>query len=188
MKSFLTSALVIISAIVLIAPQSQALGFGIEGGFRQQSGDTATGYSTSSQVGYQLGAVGFFDFSEKLALRSGLMYTQRPLKVTNDTTQDSATLTMTYFDIPVGLMLKFEDYMGVYLGTALSMNLDKSSDKKAVMDVVDAKSIVMPLQLGVTFKFMPDVGLNMYFEQFGDVAKDLKSYRAVGVNLLFTME
>lgn len=168
--------------------QTHALGFGIEGGFRQQSGDTAVGYSTSSQVGYQLGAVGFFDFSEKLALRSGLLYTQRPLTVKNDTSLESANITMTYFDVPVGLMLKFEDYMGVYLGTAVSVNLDKSSDKKSVMDVVDAKSMVMPLQLGATFKFMPEMGLNLYFEQFGDVAKDLKSYRAVGVNLLFTME
>lgn len=174
--------------ICLVHVEAKAIGFGIEGGFKQQSGDTAVGYSTSSQVGYQLGAVGFFDFSEKLALRSGLMYSQRPLKVTNDTTKDSATITMTYFDIPVALMLKFEDYMGAYIGTALSLNLDKSSDKKSVMDVVDAKSMVMPLQLGVTFKFMPDIGMNLYFEQFGDVAKDLKSYRSVGVNLLFTME
>lgn len=167
---------------------SLALGFGVEGGFRQQSGDTITGFSTSSQVGYQLGAVGFFDLSEKVAIRSGLFYTQRPLKITNDTSLSSTSMAFTYFDIPIGLMLKFEDSMGIYLGTAASINLDKSSSQKSVMDIVDAKSFVMPLQLGVTFKFMPDLGLNLYFEQFGDVAKDLKSYRSVGVNLLFTME
>jgi Outer membrane protein beta-barrel domain len=180
----------VISLFVLfgLSSVSSALGFGVEAGFRQQSGDSALGTSTSSQVGYQLGAVGIFDFSEKFALRSGIMYTQRPLKITDDLSKDSATITMTYFDVPLALMLKFEDYMGVYIGTAVSVNLDKSSDKKSVYDVVDAKSMVMPLQLGVVFKFMPDLGLNLYFEQFGDVAKELKSYRSVGVNLLFTME
>ncbi len=167
---------------------SLALGFGVEGGFRQQSGDTSMGFTASSQVGYQMGAVGFFDLTEKVAIRSGLFYTQRPLKITNDASLNSTSMSFTYFDIPIGFMLKFADSMGIYLGSAVSINLDKSSSQKSVMDVVDAKSFVTPLQLGVTFKFMPDVGLNLYFEQFGDVAKDLKSYRSVGVNLLFTME
>lgn len=188
MRTMATRFLFITLFILMIDNSSFALGFGLEGGFRQQSGDSVTGMSTSSQVGYQLGAVGFFDFSEKLAVRSGLMYSQRPLKVTNDSTKESAMISLTYFDIPLSIMMKFEEYMGVYLGTALSLNLDKSSDKKAVMDVLEVKSMVMPVQLGVTFKFMPDLGLNLYFEQFGDVAKDLKSYRSVGVNLLFTME
>mgnify|MGYP000370200906 CR=1 FL=1 len=172
----------------LTSSMSWALGFGVEGGFKQQSGDTLEGYSTASQVGYQFGAVGFLDFSEKLAFRSGLMYSQRPLKITNDSTQESTTLALTYFDVPLSLVVKFEDYMGVYLGTALAIQLDKSSSKKSVFDIVDAKSMVFPLQFGITFKFMPDVGMNLYFEQFGDVAKDLKSYRSVGLNLLFTVE
>jgi hypothetical protein len=85
-------------------------------------------------------------------------------------------------------MLKFEDWMGVYAGVALSVNLDKSSDNTNVVKLVDVKSLVVPFQMGVTFKFMPELGLNLYFEQFGDVAEGLKSYRSVGANLLFTME
>ncbi|MCB0368153.1 MAG: outer membrane beta-barrel protein [Bdellovibrionales bacterium] len=187
-KNFALVLFLAFFSVLFYNQPSGALGFGIEGGFKQQSGDAPTGYSSSSQVGYQLGAIGFFDISDRLAIRSGLMYSQRPLKITSDTTNDSATIAMTYFDVPVGLMFKFEDYMGAYLGTGVSLNLDKSSDKKSVIDVVDAKSIVVPVQLGVTFKFMPDVGLDLYFEQFGEVAKDLKSYRSVGVNLLFSME
>jgi hypothetical protein len=160
-------SLKIFALLTLVSVYSFAMGFG---------------------VGYTLGAVGYFDISEKLAFRSGVMYTQRPLKVTNELTKDSATVSMTYFDIPAGLMLKFEDWMGVYAGVALSVNLDKSSDNTNVVKLVDVKSLVVPFQMGVTFKFMPELGLNLYFEQFGDVAEGLKSYRSVGANLLFTME
>lgn len=178
----------LLSLVTLFSIYSYAIGFGIEGGFRQQSGDTVTGASTTSQVGYTLGAVGYFDMTESLAFRSGLAYTQRPLKITNDTTKDSATVSLTYFDVPLGVMLKFEDWMGAYLGVALSVNLDKSSNNTNVVRLENVKSMVVPLQLGVTFKFMPELGLNLYFEQFGDVADGLKSYRSVGANLLFTME
>ena len=88
-------------AILFFSTYSLALGYGIEAGFRQQSGDAPVGASTSSQVGYQFGAVGHFDLSEKLALRTGLLYTQRPLKITDDASKDSATVTMTYFDVPL---------------------------------------------------------------------------------------
>ncbi len=172
----------------LISVYSMAIGFGVEGGFRQQSGDVSTGFSTSSQVGYTLGAVGYLDVSEKIAVRSGLMYTQRPLKVTRDLTKESSTVSLTYFDVPVALMLKFEEWMGVYAGVALSVNLDKSSNNTNVVQLKDVKSMVLPFQFGVTFKFMPEMGLNLYFEQFGDVADGLKSYRSVGANLLFTMD
>ncbi|MBL7546212.1 MAG: outer membrane beta-barrel protein [Bdellovibrionaceae bacterium] len=178
----------IFAVVTLISAYSLAIGFGLEGGFRQQSGDAPAGMSTSSEVGFTLGATGIFDLTEMLALRSGVMYTQRPLKVTNDITKDSATVTLTYFDIPIGLMVKFEDWMGVYAGIALSLNLDKNSNNSNVVQLRDVKSMVTPVQLGVTFKFLPEMGLNLYFEQFGDVADGLKSYRSVGANLLFTME
>lgn len=178
----------IIALTTLVSVYSSAMGFGLEGGFRQQSGDVAAGASTTSQVGYTLGAVGYFDMTEKFAFRSGIAYTQRPLKVTNDVTKNSATVSLTYFDIPIGIMLKFEDWMGAYVGTALSLNLDKSSDNTNVVKLENVKSLVVPIQLGVTFKFMPELGLNLYFESFGDVADGLKSYRSVGANLLFTME
>lgn len=178
----------IFAIVTLVSFYSSAIGFGVEGGFRQQSGDVLAGMNTSSQVGYTLGAVGFFDMTETFALRSGVMYTQRPLKVSVDATQASSTVTMTYFDVPLNLMLKFEDWMGAYAGIAISVNLDKSSSDTTVVKLTNVKSLVVPFQMGVTFKFMPELGLNLYFEQFGDVADGLKSYRSVGANLLFTMD
>lgn len=181
-------SLKIFALTTLISAYSLAIGFGLEAGFRQQSGDVPAGLTSSSQVGYTLGAVGYMDISERIAFRSGIMYTQRPLKITNDLTAASATVNLTYFDIPVGLMIKFEDWMGAYAGVALSMNLDKNSNNSNVVKLQDVKTMVVPFQLGVTFKFLPEVGMNLYFEQFGDVADGLKSYRSVGANFLFTME
>ena len=178
----------IFALTTLVSFYASALGFGLEGGFRQQSGDTVPGATTTSQVGYTLGALGYFDMTERFAFRSGVFYTQRPLQVTNDITKTSSTISLTYFDIPLGVMVKFADWMGAYIGTAVSVNLDKTSSNTGAFTLTEVKSIVTPLQLGVTFKFMPELGLDLYFESFGDPALGLKSYRAVGVNLLFTME
>lgn len=182
------NSLKVFAVTSLISIYSFAIGFGVEAGFRQQSGDVPTGLESSSQVGYTLGAVGYMDMTERFAFRSGIMYTQRPLKVTHELTNTSANVNLTYFDIPVGFMIKFEEWMGAYAGVALSVNLDKSSNNSAVVKLQDVKALVVPFQLGVTFKFMPEVGMNLYFEQFGDVADGLKAYRSVGANLLFTME
>lgn len=162
---------------------------GVEVGFRSQSGAGASGTSAKSETGYQAGVVGQFPLSGQLAARAGLMYTQRPLTVTDDTTQQSTKAQLNYFDVPVALMYKFDDAAGVFAGVVLGMNLDSSCSGVAGCKINDPKSMVTPFQLGASFKFAPQVGATVYFETMsGDVAQNLSNYRAVGANLLITFD
>lgn len=160
--------------------------FSFEAGFRQQSGDSVVGTSTSSQVGYQLGGIGLFPISQNLFFRSGLFYTQRPLLVS--TSGVESKYNMTYFDIPATLMYKFEDYGGAYAGIVAGMNLDHTCSGVGSCLVADSKSMITPFVFGASFRFAPQIGLNIFFESTGDVARDLKSFRAVGANFTFSVE
>lgn len=160
--------------------------YGLEVGVRQQSGDVDGGGSTKSQMGMQFGATAHFPVSGPLHLRTGMLYTQRSLAV--EGTPDNK-VSMNYLDVPLALLYKFEEYAGFFVGVSLGLNLDKSSD---VGTVTDVKSPLMPLLLGVTFKFAPDLGATLYYESAsGEVAKvgtSLKDYRAVGANLMITFD
>lgn len=161
--------------------------YGLEVGTRQQSGDAEGGQSTKSQMTMQFGATAHFPLSSALYLRTGMLFTPRALVVEDnpDPGVDNK-VTINYLDIPLALMFKFEDSAGVFAGISLGLNLDKSSDHGTVTDV---KSPLIPFLLGASFKFMPNLGLALYYESAsGEVAKGLKDYRAVGANLMITFD
>ena len=174
----------LIATIGLSTPAMADLDFGLEAGVRQQSGDVE-GESTKSQMGMQFGATAHFPLSGPLHLRTGMLYTQRPLVVEGGLAGDNK-VTMNYLDVPVALMYKFEEYAGVFAGVSLGLNLDKSSDDGPVQDV---KSPLMPFLLGASFKFAPQFGVALYYESAsGAAARGLENYRAVGANLMITFD
>ena len=184
----------IFSGLLLLSSLGLAADFGMEIGFRQQSGDTAlTNFTSSSQNGIQGGAVGLFPINENLYFRTGMLYTQRPLVLkptTTGTVGSDITASINYLDVPATIMYKFEDYGGVFVGLTLANQFDKScSTSGGTCTIDDIKTPLLPFIFGGTFKFAPQLGATLYFESFGgDVAKDLKNYRALGVNLFFTFE
>lgn len=156
--------------------------YGLEVGIRQQSGDV-DGVSTKSQMGMQFGATAHFPISGPLHLRTGMLYTQRPLVV--EQSPDNK-VTMNYLDVPVALMYKFEEYAGVFAGISLGLNLDKNADSGTITDV---KSPLIPFLIGASFKFAPELGATLYYESAsGEAARGLKDYRAVGANLMITFD
>lgn len=161
----------------------------LEGGFRQQNGDVDNGKGISPQTAFQIGGTVSFPIEGAIFLRTGLFYTQRPLKAKNRTTDLEMEFRMNYFDIPVTAMYQFNEFAGVYGGLIVATNLEKTwkVDGTAV-DAVDVKSPALPFVMGAQFKFLPDVGADVYYEMAGDVAKGLSNYKAVGVNLMFTFE
>ncbi|MBX2987819.1 MAG: outer membrane beta-barrel protein [Bdellovibrionaceae bacterium] len=191
MKHLLLSALLVGSVFTVQA--AHADDFGLEVGFRQQSGTLdATGVTAKSQSGYQLGVSGFFPFQGNLGLRSGFFYVNRPLAVDVDAGGGDAKISLTYFEVPLALAYKFEDYASVFGGVALSINLDKTYDGNGILKgqkVDDVKSPVLPLILGASFKFAPQMGTSVFFESFGgEAAKGLKDFKAVGANLVIYFE
>ncbi len=178
-------ALVAVAALGMMAsPAFADIDYGLEVGVRQQSGDVDGTASTKSQMGMQFGAYVHAPISGPLHLRTGMLYTQRPLVI--EGTPDTK-VSMNYLDVPVALMYKFEEYAGVYAGVALGLNLDKSADNG--MTVTDVKSPLIPFLFGASFKFAENLGANIYYESAsGDAAQGLKNYRAVGANLQITFD
>ncbi len=173
--------------------------FAIELGFRQQSGDTdlvttsganTNSWSTSSQNGIQGGATALIPFTEKLYLRTGLLYTQRPLIVKDSSTPAiEYKFGINYLDLPLNLMYKFEDYGGLFAGIDLAMQFDSSCSASTTCKVDNIASPIMPIVIGAAFKFAPQFGGTLYFETMsGKVADNLKNYRALGFNLFITFE
>lgn len=171
-----------------IAVAAEDYGFFL--GFRSQSGDFNTNSNnTKSAVGYQLGAIGSLELGESLFFRSGFSYVERPLKISTDLpSTGDADIKLSYFEIPLTLSYKFEDYASVYAGIGLSVRLQDSvsgSGSLSSLKVMDIKSIIMPIILGTEFRFAPQMGANLFFETIpGEVAKDFKNYRAVGANFI----
>jgi hypothetical protein len=83
-------------------------------------------------------------------------------------------------------MFKFEDFAGVYVGPSLAIKLGDESSAGALTSV---KSIVIPITFGAQFKFASSMGANIFFETvLGDLATGISNSRAVGVNLLITLD
>ena len=73
----------------------------------------------------------------------------------------------------------------------MAVNLDKTYSGTGVFaggSVTGAQSSINPFIIGAAFKFAPQLGANVFFETGGDAANNLKNYRSVGVNLMFTFD
>lgn len=158
---------------------------GLEVGFKWSSADVTGSTSNKQVIGYQIGGTATFDLAPGFAIKSGLLYNQRPFE--SEFGAVKTTGKVTYFDVPLLAMFKFEDYAGVYLGTALSTKL--SDETSAAGGLQKVKGMVTPLIVGGQFKFAPNMGVNIYFESVsGEIATGVENARAVGANLLVTFD
>ena len=181
-------ALTVMAALGMMSSVAMAdIDYGLEVGIRQQSGEVDSDLaSVKSQMGFQFGATAHFPISGAWHMRTGLLYTQRPVVVESDATGDENKISMNYLDVPVALMYKFEEYAGVFAGVSLGLNLDSDAEVGKVNDV---KSPLTPIIFGASFKFAPQLGATLYYETAsGDAADGLKNYRAVGANLQITFD
>jgi hypothetical protein len=152
-------------------------------GFRQQNG-TVEGTDENAKIGYQVGVSGSMPIANSLSFRSGLFYVEKAIEVESGTTKTD--LKFTYFQIPATLMFKFMENVGVYGGVNVDFNL---SDDCGSNDCEDVQSLSTPIVIGAAFKFAPQLGANVFFESgSGEVADNVKDFKAVGVNLMITFD
>lgn len=155
----------------------------LEVGFRHQNGDV-TGSDTNAKVGYQVGLSAAFPVADQWSIRSGLFYTQKNIEVESLVTKQD--YKFSYVEIPATAMFKFTESAGAYAGINLSMNLDDDCGTGTCSDV---ESFVTPIVIGAAFKFAPQLGGNVYFETLsGDVANNVKDFKAIGANLMITFD
>ncbi len=96
----------------------------LELGFKWNSMDlspSVSGVSSQQSMGLQLGGSTVFNFAPQFGLRTGLFYSERTFKF--GSTGGDSNGKITYADVPVHFMFKFEDYAGIYLGPSLSMKI-----------------------------------------------------------------
>ena len=155
-----------------------------EVGFKWGSASLINADSTNQVIGFEVGGSAVFNIGENFGIKTGLFYNERPFQsVIAGTT---VTGKLTYFDVPVLLMFKFEDYAGVYVGPAMSLKL---SDEASPGKLSNIKGNVVPVIVGAQFKFAPNFGANIYFESVsGEIADGISNSRAVGANLMITFD
>lgn len=161
----------------------------LEVGFKLNTMDATAATSNKQTQGFQAGGSIVFDFAENFGLKTGLMYSERTFK--NEFTGGSTSEgKITYFDVPVHIMFKFEDYAGIFFGPSFSTKMgDECTSSTGSCSLTSVKSSIMPLTFGAQFKMTPNFGLNLFFETIsGEVAKNLESSRGLGANLLFTFD
>ena len=179
----------LISAITLLSLQAWSqmnyTDAAFELGFRQQNGTVeGVGVDEKAKIGYQAGVSGAFPISDMFSFRTGLFYVEKPLKYEVGGASDD--LSFTYFQVPVTAMYKFAEYAGVYAGVNLDINL---ADDCGDVSCEDVKSMNTPFVMGAAFKFAPQLGANVFFESgSSEVADGIKDLRAVGVNLMITVD
>jgi hypothetical protein len=186
MKKLIALGFIVLSSTVFaqskpnIAYSMPAAEFGFKWNSADYDSTLLPGVTNKQEIGFQLGASAVFDFAPSFGLKTGLFYSERP--ITSEVAGTTTKSKITYFEVPAFFMFKFEDYAGVYVGPSLAMKLGTDN-------VTDAKSMVVPITFGAQFKFLPNMGANIFFETVpSELAKGVKSSRAVGVNLLITLD
>jgi hypothetical protein len=165
---------------------AQAQDVGVVVGLRSDSADAeTTGDSITGKSSFQAGAIAKFDLKDAWGIRTGFIYAQRAYEY-KAAAGGSTDLKFTYFEVPVGLMYKFSDYGGAFLGPAIAFNVSKDCGSGTCEGT---NSAPMGLQLGASFKFAPQLGAEFYFETgFSKIADGVKSPKAVMANLLITFD
>lgn len=188
----------LVTFISLFALAAQANDFGVGVGYHTNSADSGTpGETMDGTGGLHAGGIGYFDVSGNFGIRTGALYSQR-----NFTAKGTATglpyevdIKLAYFDIPLTAMYKFADYGAIFGGIVFPLNVSKECTAKVngvTQSSCTLSNVKSPIgyQFGYMFKFMPQMGAEVYYELFsGELtnngAKDAKS---LGVTLLFTFE
>ena len=170
-----------ILSIVLFSFTASALDMGLGVGIRTNDADSTTGASVDGDMTVQVGGIVWMDVSEKLAFRTGFMYSQMNYEV--GTTGEAE---LAYLMVPATLMLKLEDYGGIFGGVNVGL---KASDDCSPTDCQDVDSTITPITIGGYFKVAPQVAVEVFYETLsGEFVGGLEDATSVGANVLFTFD
>ncbi len=188
-KKLFTAATVVFSMVSVAHAEVAYSMPALEFGFKLNTMDAVGATSNKQSQAFQGGGSIVFDFGDSgFGLKTGLMYSERTFK--NETGLVTQEGKLTYFDVPLHVMFKFEDYAGIFFGPSFSTKLgDECKTSIGTCSLTGVKSSIMPLTFGAQFKMAANFGLSLFFETFsGDVADNLGASRGVGANLLFVFD
>lgn len=183
----------ILSALIVffLISTSQAQEFALTAGLRNNNAETDLASATvEAKTSFYLGALAFFPMISPFAFRTGLIYSQRYADIvfTNGSFDE---IRFSYLDIPLTLMARFNEYVGVFAGPILAINQSKECSRSVggVCNALDVKSSIMPITLGASFKFAPQMGGEFFYEFYsGDMARGISNMKSLGANFVFYFE
>jgi hypothetical protein len=168
-----------------LVSQAQDVGFVV--GIRADSADTeVTGAQVSGQNSVHFGAILKTELTETLGLRLGMLYVPRQYEYQVNQNSSSEVYKFTYFELPVGILYRFSEAGGVFIGPTFGFGLDKSCASNPCQGVSNS---LTTMQVGASFKFAPQFGVEIFYETgMSNITSQLKQQRAVGANLMVTFE
>lgn len=175
----------LVLVVLLIAPNLKAQDIGFTMGIRSDSADTdVTQSSVKGANSVSFGAIVKTEVNEVISLRLGMQYVPRQFEL--QSTSENTNFRFTYFELPVGLLYKFSDAGGVFVGPSFAFGLDKSCGSS---NCQSASNSLTTLQVGASFKFAPQLGIELYYESgMSQIVSQLQQQRAVGANLMVTFD
>ncbi len=160
-------------------------------GFRSMQMETdIAGASVNSKTGFQAGILLNVPLQSFLEVRSGVLYVQRHGEITN-TAKGTVDINYAYFDVPAQLALRFNEAASVFGGTRFAFNQSKEVEcsANASCEASSVKSVLFPIELGVEFRFLPQMGAELYYEYIpGELSANVQNMKTIGINLTFQFE
>ncbi|MBC7421536.1 MAG: outer membrane beta-barrel protein [Bdellovibrio sp.] len=187
MNKIIAIGILLLSATVFAQKNSPNISYSmpaLEVGFKWNTMDISGATSNKQEIGFQLGGSTVLNLTPSIGLKTGLFYSERPFR--SETLGIETKGKLTYVEVPVFFMLKFEEYAGIYLGPSLAIKMGDEVNRGSLSEI---KSTIIPITIGAQFKFTPSLGINIFFENTsGDLAKGLSNSRAAGVNLMIAFD
>lgn len=164
--------------------------FGITAGFRSNNADTdSSGYKVTGKTGLNFGALALIPIKDAIGFRTAFTYSQRGLDL--DSSGNKVEVKLAYLDIPLTLYYKFSDFAGLFAGPVISLVQSKecSQTGSSTCSLTSVQSSIVPISFGVTFKFAPQMGGELVYEQYsGKLSDEVNNLRSVGANFVFYFE
>lgn len=192
----LTGVLIMIGGLMMHSSLSLAADpeFGVTVGMRSNNVDPtstyANSFTASGKSGLNFGALALIPIKDQFGFRTAFTYSQRFLSLDPKAGGNSNDIKLAYLDIPLTLYYKFSDYAGIFAGPMMSLMQSKDcSVTGSTCALTNVQSTIMPISFGVTFKFAPQMGGELVYEQAsGKLSDEIENLRSVGANFVFYFE
>ncbi len=153
------------------------------------STSASNGPTFNTQAGLMAGVIAIGDLSGDLKFRAGGYYAERTAKTTMSSI--TSTLKFSYLDVPLTVLYKFNDMVGLFGGALLGLKVSDSctgdsticSDPKS--GNANPKSFVSAAQLGFDVKFHPNWAGEIYYEIGLSDVSDYTKVSALSAGIMF---
>lgn len=178
-------------SVLISVPSFADHEFALLAGFRSGSTETdLRNASTETKTGFAAGGIFNLGLMDPWVLRTGFIISGRPASL-GPTVQGKVDLNFYYVDVPATVMLRFSEAAGVFAGPVIAFNQSKETTCSIATNcgAQNVKSVIVPWQMGLQFKLMPQLGGEVFYEYIpGSLADNVAEMKTVGINALIFFE